>query len=182
MDIKPVNISFRHAKSDDFVLIREWFGRPHVSEYFDDPQTGRSVPDLKKFISGETSFWVHWVGCYEACPFMYLMTSEVCADDDGIWGKWREDEGQTYTLDLFIGNEEFMGHGLAHLCIRKFIHECYPLAAAFLIDPELKNKRALHVYEKAGFKRVESFTPNEGVFAGVPHVMMKLALQDIAQI
>lgn len=177
MDISLAEISFRHAKNDDFLLIQEWFVKPHVCEYFDDPETGRSIPDLKKFLSGDDSFWQHWVGCYAGRPFMYLMTSEVQPDEKGIWGKWPAPHGQTYTLDLFIGEEEFLGKGLAHEYILMFIHTKFTHANAFLIDPEIANKRAIHIYEKVGFKKVDDYSPDDGQFAGVPHILMRLEMK-----
>lgn len=181
MEIQLSNVTFVPASKEHLPLILEWFIKPHVCEYFDDPETGRSVPDLRLFVEGKKSFWQHWIGCYEGRPFMYLMTSEVKpGDSEGeVWRKWREKDGKTYSLDLFIGEDEFIGKGLSHEYIRKFMYDKFEDASAFLIDPEVANERAVHIYEKAGFKIMQKFAPETGEFAGVPHYMMKLTFRNV---
>lgn len=149
-----------------------------MKEFFGDPTIGKTIPDLKNFLSGKPHFTTHWIAYYNQSPFAYLLTSVVTVDQVDIYGKWREKEGKTYTLDLLIGEEEFLGKGLSHLMIEKFINDQFPNAAAFLIDPETRNTQAIHVYEKTGFVKVEEFCPEPGRFAaGIPHVMMKLNLK-----
>jgi RimJ/RimL family protein N-acetyltransferase len=45
-----------------------------------------------------------------------------------------------------------------------------------LISPEATNTRAIHVYEKAGFKKVGDFIAS---WHPVPHHMMHLSMSDI---
>lgn len=169
-------ISFKHPTQDQFELIYHWFKKPHVSEFFDDPETGRSIPDLQNYLAGKDHFWTPWLAIYKDTPFAYLMTARVKKNETGIWSKWREKKGRTYSLDILIGDEAFLGKGMSHLLIKKFINEKFKHAAAFLIDPELRNLHAIHVYEKAGFVIVDEFKGEHGQFAGIPHLMMKLKL------
>lgn len=177
MEASIDQVTFKHPTKEQFELIYNWFKKPHVSEFFDDPETGRSIPDLQNYLAGKEYFWTPWLAYYQKTPFAYLMTASVKKHETGIWSKWREKNGKTYSLDLLIGEEEFLGKGMAHLLIIKFIKERFPHADAFLIDPELRNIHAIHVYEKAGFVIVEEFKGEHGQFAGIPHVMMKLKLR-----
>ena len=169
-------VSFKHPNRDQLPLIYNWFKKPHVSEFFDDPETGRSIPDLLNYFAGKDHFFTPWLAYLGETPFAYLMTAEVQKNETGIWEKWREKSGKTYSLDMLIGDEELLGKGFSHEVIKKFIREHFQHAAAFLIDPELRNLRAIHVYEKAGFAIVDEFKGEYGQYAGVPHVMMKLKL------
>lgn len=171
-------VTFKHPEKYELPCILTWFNKPHIQEYFDHPETGKTIPDLKNYLSGKPHFITHWIAYHDQVPFAYLLTSEVMADENNIYGKWREKEGKTYTLDLLIGEEEFLGKGLSHLMIKKFIHDQFLAATAFLIDPETRNTKAIHVYEKAGFIKAEEFRPGSGQFAtGLPHVLMKLNLK-----
>jgi RimJ/RimL family protein N-acetyltransferase len=170
------NVRFKHPTKDQFELIYSWFKKPHVSEFFDDPETGRSIPDLQHYLAEKDYFWTPWLAYYDEQPFAYLMTARVRKNETGVWSKWREKRGRTYSLDLLIGEEAFLGKGMSHLLIKKFIQTKFKHAAAFLIDPELRNLHAIHVYEKAGFVIVDEFKGEHGQFAGIPHVMMKLKL------
>ncbi len=38
------------------------------------------------------------------------------------------------------------------------------------------NTRAIHVYEKAGYRKVSEFAPASGPLAGEPHILMSLTL------
>lgn len=170
-------VSFKHPTKDHFEMIYNWFKKPHVSEFFDDPETGRSIPDLQNYLTGKDFFWTPWLAYYDDKPFAYMMTARVRKNETGIWSKWREKKGRTYSLDMLIGEEDFLGKGMSHLLIKKFIAEKFKTAAAFLIDPELRNLHAIHVYEKAGFVIVDEFKGEHGQFAGIPHIMMKLKLK-----
>lgn len=54
--------------------------------------------------------------------------------------------------------------------IKAFLSEKFPQISEVLIDPEKTNKKAIYVYEKAGFKILGTFIPSH---SPAPHVMMK---------
>lgn len=169
-------ITFKNPSKADFQLIYDWFIKLHVQKWFDHPETGKTIKDLKNYLEGKEHLFTPWLACHEKKPFAYLMTSVVTEEEmksGSIYGKWREKTGETYTLDIFIGEEAFIGKGLAPKLIKKFIETQFPHTAAFLIDPEIKNTHAIHVYEKSGFTKVDEFAPDEGQFSNVKHVMMK---------
>jgi hypothetical protein len=37
------DIIFKHPEPSQFELIYNWFKKPHVSQFLDDPDTGRSL-------------------------------------------------------------------------------------------------------------------------------------------
>ena len=92
-------------------------------------------------------------------------------DEHHDYNKWYVDSAKTFTLDLLIGENDFLGKGLAHLMIQQFILNHYADADYFIIDPEAANTKAIHVYEKAGFKKVGKLCP---AFNPKLHIMMRL--------
>jgi RimJ/RimL family protein N-acetyltransferase len=53
-----------------------------------------------------------------------------------------------------------------------FAKQIEPRTKRFLIDPDINNPRAIHVYQKAGFKIVSEFTMEGGYFDQSRGVMM----------
>ena len=79
-------------------------------------------------------------------------------------------------LDVLIGEEKFLGKGLSHRMILEFLRDKFPHVSKVLIDPEASNTKAIHVYEKAGFKKVEQFIPD---YNPTPHWMMHLKMGEL---
>ncbi len=69
-----------------------------------------------------------------------------------------------------------MGKGLSSSMIQAFLLDKFLQVTEVFIDPEVNNPRATHVYEKAGFKKLEQFTPP---WYPVPHWMMRLKMKEL---
>jgi len=80
------------------------------------------------------------------------------------------------TLDLFICNLNYLGKGLSVPMIQKFLITHFPNIKRVLIEPEATNARAIHVYEKVGFKITGEFIAN---WNPVPHYQMELNMKDL---
>jgi RimJ/RimL family protein N-acetyltransferase len=65
---------------------------------------------------------------------------------------------------------------LAVPMIKKFLTTQFPDKKRVLIDPEATNTRALHVYQKVGFKIIGEFIAS---WHPVPHYQMELYMKDI---
>jgi len=66
-------------------------------------------------------------------------------------------------MDIFIGEEDYLNQGYGTVIVKAFVKYVfeYFIAKILLIDPAESNKRAIHCYEKAGFKYIK--TANDGV-------------------
>lgn len=83
---------------------------------------------------------------------------------------WLETDGLTMTIDFMFGKEAFLVKRLAAFLSKDNVK-------ALLIDPAVNNARAIHVYQKVGFKIVDKFVRASGYFAGVEHYLMKIKFQ-----
>ena len=77
------------------------------------------------------------------------------------------------TLDLLIGPEEYLGKGLSASMINQFLSDHYHNTDTVFIDPECTNTKAIHVYKKAGFEKLDQFIAS---WHPVPHWLMRLKL------
>lgn len=61
------------------------------------------------------------------------------------------------TIDIFIGEEEYVGKGLGSRIMTQFLKEYVdPYYDACLVDPDTANMQAIRAYEKAGFKKIKT--------------------------
>jgi pimeloyl-ACP methyl ester carboxylesterase len=117
------------------------------------------------------SFWKHWLSYDGDIPFGYLLTSTVAMNKEDEYRRFCKTGGEAITLDLFIGNSQYLGKGIAHQMIQEFLLSQCTQVQEVLIDPQVTNRRAVHVYEKAGFSIVEEFIPSHST---LPHYLMHL--------
>jgi RimJ/RimL family protein N-acetyltransferase len=157
----PFRFTFKPVKQDQKQLVHNWLAQKHISEWLHGKGLKNLLEDLDKFFKG-TSWGTHWIAYDKETPFAYLLTS-----NDG------ED---AITLDLFICDVNYLGKGLSVQMIQEFLLSQFSNKKEVLIDPECTNKKAIHVYEKAGFKITGEFIAK---WHPVPHYQMKLDMKDI---
>lgn len=164
-------------------LILDWLGKPHIKEFWDNSPEHRE--DIHLFTQGRVKpstyfngIFTYWVGFYNEVPYAFIMTSQVLSSPDlpSSWKDYIPNEGTAYGLDFCIGNQDFLGKGLAHKTLEEFMFflkkQIDPKTKRFFIDPDTKNPRAIHVYKKAGFKIVDTFQIKEGFFKDHDSILM----------
>jgi RimJ/RimL family protein N-acetyltransferase len=171
-----MKIHFEKATHQHKDTIFQWLLEPHMVEFWDNSQEhkddiinfmdGRKVPS--NYFCGTFLYWV----CYiDDTPFAFLLSDIIRPDQDDLSALQRahmSKSGTTVGIDFGIGNPEFLGKGLAAPTLRTFM-EFYsahvdPKTDTFFIDPDHKNLRAIHVYEKAGFELAGNFIMQNSTF------------------
>ena len=158
-------------KQSDFV--KSWLKQDYVAQYFYGKGLKNTLEDLEKFINSETSQWTHWLAYDGTTPFAYLMTS-IIDPSESVYAKYCDSSSVAITLDLLIGDVSYLGRGLSHRMIQNFLQQKFPDVTDVFIDPAMENTKAIHVYEKAGFDKLEQFIPD---WCPIPHVLMRLKLK-----
>jgi GrpB-like predicted nucleotidyltransferase (UPF0157 family) len=154
---------FAPAKPSQRSLLNQWFEQKHIKEWMHGIGLQNTLNGLEKFFQG-TSTTTYWVGYDKDIPFAFLITSPEGKD--------------AITLDLFICDLNYLGKGIAVPMIREFLITKFPNVKKILIDPEATNKRAIHVYQKVGFKIIEEFIAS---WHPVPHYQMELYMKDLLE-
>ena len=171
-------LSFTPVEAKHEPLILEWLHTPHVNKWYHGQGLKNTIDGLHCFVTGDKPHFEAWIAFCKGEPFGYLMTSKVeeTPDLEPHFAEWVEPGKKMYTLDLLIGDTKFLGKGLATPMIQKFIKEALPEADIVFIDPEASNEKAIHVYECAGFQKLEKFMAS---WHPVPHWLMRLKLEDL---
>lgn len=152
---------FAPAKSSERKLLHQWFEQKHILEWMHGVGLQNTLNGLEMFFEGKTDT-IYWIGFDRETPFAFLITSPEGKD--------------AITLDLFICDLNYLGKGLAVPMIKEFLTSQFPHVKRVLIDPEVKNTRAIHVYEKAGFKITGEFIAK---WHPVPHYQMELNMGEL---
>jgi len=142
-------------------LIHKWLQQDHIKEWIHGKGLQNTLNGLEKFSRGESST-TYWIGYHKNIPFAFLITSP--------------EGSEATTLDLFICDLDYLGKGLAVPMIREFLTTHFSKVKKVLIDPEATNERAIHVYQKAGFKIIGEFIAS---WHPVPHYQMELYMEDL---
>jgi RimJ/RimL family protein N-acetyltransferase len=149
-------------------LIHEWIIQPHINEWLHGDGLKNTIEDLEQFVNKEKPWMKHWIAYDNQIPFAYLLTSEI--------EKSVEHPERGITLDLFICRLDYIGKGWAVQLIHEFLMSQFPDIDEVIIDPEIANVRAVHVYKKAGFNVIGEFIAS---WHPVPHYTMRLNMKEL---
>jgi len=181
--IEKIPIRFKKVSLAEKNLIFEWLDLPHIREFWDNSQAHRD--DIINFMEGRQSpspyfdgIFDYWVGYIDQIPYCFLMTSEY-VDTPTLPDTHRQrlsKSGKTFSIDFCIGNCVYLGKGFAALTLEAFMQfmqqNIDPEINRFFIDPNINNPRAIHVYEKAGFRQIATFKVEDGFFKNHTSVLM----------
>jgi RimJ/RimL family protein N-acetyltransferase len=169
-----VNINFALAKPKDRAMIEGWVKRPHIAQWLHGQGLENTLSSMIQFFEGHSEFQ-HWIAYDGHMPFGYLLTSDVDQSDERV-SSIDFSGSKAITLDVFICEEDYLGKGVGTGMIKEFLIAQFPDVSDVLIDPEVVNSTAVHVYEKIGFRIVETFIAS---WHPVPHYLMHLRYEDL---
>jgi len=178
-----MNISFVKATREHKDIILSWLDAPHIKAFWDNSQEHRD--DIINFIEGRTTpspyfngTFDYWIGLIDKTPYCFILTSEYADSPElsDIHSAQLSKTGKTFSIDFCIGHPDYLGKGLAAPTLQEFMRffkrNVDSAVDRFFIDPDKNNPRAIHVYEKAGFRRVGEFIMEAGYFKGHKSILM----------
>jgi aminoglycoside 6'-N-acetyltransferase len=155
--MKQQPISFKPLRETDLPLMHRWLNTPHVSEWWS--LSGNHHPGFEEV---EREYLPVIYGDDPTdCYMIYLDEKPIgmiqCCDLDdypkekAAFGL----EGKCTSVDLFIGEEDYVHKGLGSGIIRSFLKKVVftrPDVVCCVIDPYVENEIAIKAYKKAGFR------------------------------
>jgi aminoglycoside 6'-N-acetyltransferase len=142
---------------DDYALLLRWLTDPRVLEWYEGRDQVFTLDRLRREWAPavQVDEWVWpFVIVADARPVGYLQVVQVLpyATEYAVDG----DAANTWAIDLFVGEPDEWGRGVGTAAVREGIAETVRRGAdRVVIDPRVTNHRAVHVYEKVGFRRVK---------------------------
>lgn len=154
-----MNVNFKMMILNDIPLWEKWITIPHVKEvWFIEGYETSDYIYQKIQGNGHTYPFIIYVddqpiGYIQYCDLYAYRT--LTSNPKGLFTK--ENEG-AFCIDLFIAESNFLNKGYGTQIVKEFTKKLTDefCAKKILIDPASSNKRAIHCYEKAGFKFVKN--------------------------
>ncbi|MBA8666786.1 acetyltransferase [Holosporaceae bacterium 'Namur'] len=159
-----MNISFKPLNKKHFGLLLKWLNTPHVRKWWDTDIIWTKHSIEEKYHTYVKGFKL--TNSKEKPIYPYIITI-----DDKEVGYIQYYNAYDFpregyiisgmpeslaSIDIFIGEVEFVGKGLGVGLVAKFLDEyVFSQFESIFIDPDINNKAAIHAYEKAGFKAVK---------------------------
>ena len=184
MNQSLARFNFKPAIEPQRALIHAWLQQDYVSQWIHGQGLQNTLNGLERFfqyqaagrdLGRECEITQHWIGYEGDTPFVYLLTSNIFENEESEYVKYRQSDGPAITVDIFMGDAHYLGKGLASQVIREFLSAQFSDVVEVFIDPEQSNVRAIHVYQKTGFRIVGEFL---APWHPVPHYLMRLGKSD----
>lgn len=178
MSTIALNLNFKSADEAHRDLIHRWLKQDYIAEWIHGAGLQSTLsglekwidyPALNKTVDRALTLTQHWIGYDGETPFVYLLTSNVDKHSDSVYARHATQTGSAITLDIFMGNTNYLGKGIAATTIQTFLSDHFSDVTEIFIDPEKTNTKAVHVYQKAGFSMVDEFI---APWHPVPHYLM----------
>lgn len=152
MSESPV-IRFRPLALDDLDLMYRWLSAPHVQQWWSDARTPEDIrAKYAPRIGGKDATRSFTIRLDER-PIGYIQFYRMADYPD--YNRYIGAPSDCAGVDLFIGEAELVGHGLGTRVMVAFLQSIVfadPAIASCAICPDEANRRAIRVYEKAGFR------------------------------
>ena len=155
---------FRPMSADDLPLMRRWLERPHMREWWGEPET--ELGYVRDMIEGRDT----------TRPFIFSLAGEPVGYIQ-YWfighhqnATWIEDHpwlaelpSDAVGVDLSIGDPGTLSRGIGSAVLREFAERLVAQGyRTIIIDPDPENGRAVRAYEKAGFRAIPRLLGRSG--------------------
>ena len=154
------SIDFEPLNESHFVLICQWFNKPHVQAFYSLrawtlEEVQKKLTPYLQHVKGIKGFVIYLkkqpLGYIQSCPIKDHPWENQDLPDEII----QEAGG----FDLFIGEEGYLGKGVGFQIVNSFLKEhIWPSYRYCLADPDVRNEASLRLFQKCGFvshKRIE---------------------------
>ena len=155
---------FRPLVRDDLPVMRSWLARPHIREWWGEPE--QELGYIRDMIEGRDSTrpFIFWVDGEPAGYIQYWFIG------DHQNAKWIADHpwlaelpSDAVGVDLSIGEPDKLSRGIGSATLRQFAQRLVEQGyRTIIIDPDPENKRAVRAYEKAGFRPIPQLLGRTG--------------------
>jgi aminoglycoside 6'-N-acetyltransferase len=148
--------AFRPMTAADLASVRRWLAKPHVAQWWGDPDEQFALvsgdldhPAMDQFIVELDTYRFAYLQCYDPTAWPNHGIGDLPVGARGI--------------DQFIGEADMIDRGHGSALIRAFVDDLLAAGAPkVLTDPSPANMRAIRAYEKAGFRQDRPVSTPDG--------------------
>jgi RimJ/RimL family protein N-acetyltransferase len=158
MTLDPDSIGFRKLQVSDIDLVWRWRQTGFVKQWYSKHDTSYEafVEKLVPRIEGRTPTTCYLI-MYGDRPIGYIHTFRI--KDYPEYAEGLQLAEDAASLDVFIGESDYIHRGLGSHILRKFLSEIvFGLSdvVSCVFGPEIDNVVAIRAYQKAGLKHLKT--------------------------
>lgn len=161
MRLTKGTLSIRPLQQGDEVFLLKWLTDDQVLEYYEGrDQNFTEDRIVQKFFQEDPSIARSFIK-YNNQPIGYVQYYQIDEIEKKRYG-YSEDQ-IIYGMDQFIGEVSYWGKGLGTRFISLVLHYLLKIkhADGIVMDPQIRNTRAIHCYGKCGFKQIKVLPEHE---------------------
>jgi RimJ/RimL family protein N-acetyltransferase len=155
---EPDQISFVPVEPRHYALLKKWLNEPHIRQWWGDPE--QEFAFIRDMVEGRDSTRPFLIAV-DGEPVGYIQCWSL---GDHQNAQWLSDNPwllafppEAVGVDLSIGDAERLSQGLGSAALTAFVGMLRREGhSTIIIDPDMKNDRAVAAYRRAGFRPVPS--------------------------
>lgn len=154
------NLKVRKLEEKDNYLLARWLSNPSVLEFYEGRDNPFDLDKVNKVFYDSEDDEFKCIVEFDGNEIGYIQFYQL---DDETKKEYGYYDGNIYGADQFIGEIEYWNKGIGTLLVTsmvKFLIE-HKKADRLVMDPQIRNTRAIKCYEKCGFKKVKILAKNE---------------------
>lgn len=150
----------RKIEKRDNVLIAKWLSDPEVLEFYEGRDNAFDLEKVNKVFFVNDDNEVKCIVEFKGKAIGYIQYYQLDQQTKKDYGYLDE---HIYGIDQFIGEVEYWNKGIGTVLIKSMVHYLieYKKAERVVMDPQLRNTRAMKCYEKCGFKKIKILPKHE---------------------
>ena len=141
-------LTLRTINDNDFSIMEKWLNKEHILKYYLDPSEW--LDEIKER-DGMFNFLIHFIVIYQDKPIGFCQYYK-CTEDDSEW----DGEG-TYSIDYFIGEDDFLGKGFGKAAVSLLVDKIFSLddSTKIIVEPDEGNTASERTLLSNDFTRNE---------------------------
>lgn len=153
-------LKVREIEEQDNVILAKWLSNPAVLEFYEGRDNSFDLDKVNTVFYTPEDDSVKCIVEYNDKKIGYIQFYQLDNESKEEYGYLNEN---VYGIDQFIGEVEYWNKGIGTLLVTNmmnFLIECKK-AERIVMDPQIRNTRAIRCYEKCGFKKVKILVNHE---------------------
>ncbi|SFB28478.1 aminoglycoside 6'-N-acetyltransferase [Lentibacillus halodurans] len=161
MILRQDHLKVRHFEKNDSHLLAKWLSDPSVLEFYEGRDNPFDLQKVNQNFYGRNDKVIRCIAVFCGVDIGYIQFYMLDEETRGIYGY--DGTEVIYGMDQFIGETEYRNRGFGTLLVcsmASYLIE-QEQAERVVMDPQVRNERAIRCYLKCDLKKVRLLPEHE---------------------
>lgn len=163
LELSRGDLEIRPLTDEDGPILHKWLNDPRVLAYYEGRDKPHDMEMVRERFLSKTDL-NDVLGClvtWKGLSVGYVQVYPVFGEKFKSYGY--PQNYRIYGMDQFLGVPDLWNKGIGTLLVDALVDWLFQACKAdrVVMDPRVENKRAIHVYEKCGFRKVQLLPQRE---------------------